>query len=310
MRNRRNVRVKVMQSLYGFYHPKENKTTTAAEKELIQNIDKLYQLYLYLLCYLNEIVSFSRLHNEQAKSKFLPDKQQNVNNLRLFQAPAMQTMLESEKLKKAFELYHIQWNGQDDLIRKIFLDLKSSELYQDYIHATDEKDYEDEEILTYILKHYASNHNLFQQHLEESFSNCWDDKKIAVSMAAKTIKKLTADPENDDFLSPVSLDPDDTYGFAKELFKETVTNYDKLRSIIDPKLTKWEPNQIAKVDGIILAMAVCEFLYFPSIPANVTINEYLELSKTYSTPNSKKFINGVLDAIHKDIEKEGKLKKG
>jgi N utilization substance protein B len=146
------------------------------------------------------------------------------------------------------------------------------------------------------------------QHIEETYMNWHDDRKIVMQMLSKSIQTIAAD-ENDNFLSPLSLNDAENYEFAHELLIKSIENSGRLEEIINPRIGKWEPHQIALIDKIILKMAVCEFLYFPSIPANVSINEYIELAKAYSTPQSKKFVNGVLDAIQKELKKEGQILK-
>lgn len=123
-------------------------------------------------------------------------------------------------------------------------------------------------------------------------------------MALKTLQQMASMEDQEDFLLPISENEEDNYEYAHQLFANTVKTDKRLEDIIATKVTKWEPHQIALIDGIILKMAVCEFLNFPSIPAKVTINEYIELAKTYSTPQSKKFVNGVLDAILKELGRE------
>lgn len=305
MLSRRHIRVKVLQALYTYYND-EDISVDVLSRQLERNITRLYDLYIYLLLFLEELGNYMVRYEDELRTRYIQNVNEQKATQKLFNNPVLQKLINSELFHKTASKYKVQWSGDEDVLRRIFLDLKNQEIYRDYVNSASGQEHLDQEVLIFVLKHYTTALSAFQQHLEEQFFNWSDDKKIALQMAQKTVQVLATDsPEN--FLLPVGQNPEELYEYADDLMKRTIRENDKLEQIISSKITKWEPHQVAVIDHIILKMAVCEFLYFPSIPAKVTINEYIELAKTYSTPQSKKFINGVLDAIQKDLRKEGTL---
>jgi len=310
MLSRRHIRVKVMQALYMYYNDSSDLNSKAqAVKALDKNINKLYELYLYLLLFISEIGSFLAEYDEEVKSRYIQNDQDTKNSLKLFQNPILQKLMNSSELEKAAKKNHIMWNGDKDTLRKIFLDLKNQEIYKDYINAPENTPGSHYEILVFILRHYTTHTPVLTQHLEEEFYNWLDDKKVALQMAGKTLQTLATSDDESAFLLPLSKNDDENYQYAEELLKKTIDGNDSFDNLISTRITKWEPHQVAMIDNIILKMAICEFLNFPSIPSKVSINEYVELAKTYSTPQSKKFVNGVLDAILTELRKDGILVK-
>lgn len=310
MLNRKIIRSKVLQSLYSYFSFNDGKDIVMQkEKELIKNLKRHYQLYLYILCFVEELGNFTRKNHDPKQVKYIPSISDKDNAVtRLFNNHLITILTENELFQIEKEKYLVVWKGDEDLLRKVFLDLKAGESYKDYIHSSSQNLSEDEIFFTYVIKHYTNNFNLLSQHLEEEYPNIWDDKKYVISMAVKSLKKIASDPENPNFLIPVSHD-DDIFTFAKELYNKTIEHYDENEAITSTFITKWEPKQIAKIDKLILSMAITEFMHFSSIPPTVTINEYIELAKNYSTINSKNFINGVLDNALKQLTKEKKLNK-
>ncbi len=307
MLSRRHIRVKVLQALYSYYND-ENVSVAQLEKQLIQNIDRLYELYNYLLLFLEEMGNYMIHYDEEVKGRYIVDDSDLQAGKKLFNNAILQKLMNSEELHKTAEKLKVVFKADRDLLRKIFLDLKNQDAYRDFMNSSGGINVAEQEVILFILKNYSGNSPIFEQHLEEEYFNWNDDKKIAVQMAQKTVQLLAAGKEQE-ILLPVGQNPDELYDYARQLLNKTIQENDKLQGIITPKIPKWEPNQVALIDLIILKMGVCEFLHFMSIPATVTINEYIELAKIYSTPQSKKFVNGVLDAIRKDLQKEGVLPK-
>jgi N utilization substance protein B len=313
MLSRRHIRIKVMQALYMYYNDGQGNLSTPQLNRLLEkNINRLYELYLYLLLFLEEMGQFVLHYDEEVKSRYVQQNEKDTRSgLKLYNNSIIQKLLKSEMFHKTLERYHVAWNADKDILRRIFLDLKNQDIYKEFLQFSEANPVLEQEVLLFLLKHYTANHPVFAQHLEEEFYNWLDDKKIVLQMAAKTVQSLAAGKADDEsFLVPLSYNDDDNYEFARELTKSTIEQDAKLDEIISNRISKWEPHQVAVIDNIILKMAVSEFLNFPSIPVKVTINEYIELAKNYSTPQSKKFINGVLDAIVKDLKKEGTVVKG
>jgi len=296
-----------MQALYVYYNDREdNLSASKVLKVLDKNIDKLYELYLYLLLMLKELGDFMIHYDEEIKSRYIQNDRDVKSSLKFLNNPVLKALQNSQEFEKALKDNKISWNGDSDILRKIFLDLKNQEAYKDYLIAPEDNAGVNYELLTFILRHYTTNFPVVQQHLEEEYYNWLDDRKIAKQMAGKTLQTIALASEEKISLMPQSHREDENYIFAQELIKKTIAEDESLEKIIRAKTEHWEQHQVAMIDMIIIKMAVCEFIYFPTIPPKVSINEYIELAKTYSTPQSKKFVNGVLDAILKDLNKEGK----
>jgi len=276
---------------------------------MIHNIYQLYDLYLYLLLFLKEFGLFVAKYDEENKAPYLPNLQSRGHILRLHDNPIMQALINSRTLAGKLDWKQVAWQGDNDLLRKVFYDLKNTDYYQDYIHSDEEQVYEDAEMLKHILKHYTEQFSLISQHMEEFHLNWHDDKKIARQMVIKTINNLANDPDQDNLLVALSTNEDDNLNFARELYTKGVEEAEHLEAKIHGKTGKFEPSQLALVDFNILKMGAAEFLYFSSIPTRVTMNEYIEIAKNYSSPQSKKFVNGVLDNMRKEMESQGEVLK-
>ena len=276
---------------------------------MIHNIYQLYDLYLYLLLFLKEFGLFVAKYDEENKAPYLPNLQSRGHILRLHDNPIMQALINSRTLAGKLDWKQVAWQGDNDLLRKVFYDLKNTDYYQDYIHSDEEQVYEDAEMLKHILKHYTEQFSLISQHMEEFHLNWHDDKKIARQMVIKTINNLANDPNQDNLLVALSTNEDDNLNFARELYTKGVEEAEHLEAKIHGKTGKFEPSQLALVDFNILKMGAAEFLYFSSIPTRVTMNEYIEIAKNYSSPQSKKFVNGVLDNMRKEMESQGEVLK-
>ena len=309
MLSRRHVRVKVLQALYAYANSGDTANQEQVKKQMIHNIYQLYDLYLYLLLFLKEFGLFVAKYDEENKAPYLPNLQSRGHILRLHDNPIMQALINSRTLAGKLDWKQVAWQGDNDLLRKLFYDLKNTDYYQDYIHSDEEQVYEDAEMLKHILKHYTEQFSLISQHMEEFHLNWHDDKKIARQMVIKTINNLASDPNQDNLLVALSTNEDDNLNFARELYTKGVEEAEHLEAKIHGKTGKFEPSQLALVDFNILKMGAAEFLYFSSIPTRVTMNEYIEIAKNYSSPQSKKFVNGVLDNMRKEMESQGEVLK-
>ncbi|MEX0966654.1 MAG: transcription antitermination factor NusB [Bacteroidia bacterium] len=308
MLSRRHIRLKVMQALYGYEISGNYPELGVLTKNLMKSINKLYSLYLYLLLLVEELGRFAEHYEEETRARAFQGSELQKKHLRFLQNPVVHKLIHSELFHKKLNTYDVVWVPDQDATRKLFVDLKNSTEYRDYISTNTPNKYQDHDLVTFIIKHFTTNSSLFTHLLEEEFYNWFDDEKVAVNMALKTVKGMAFDNE-EDFLLPLTDNEEENFDYAKSLLKFTVRNNAELQKMVDDRISKWEPKQVAVVDIIILKMALAEFLYFPSIPTKVTINEYIELSKNYSTIQSKKFINGVLDSLLKILTVEEKINK-
>ncbi|MFC2114696.1 transcription antitermination factor NusB [Bacteroidota bacterium] len=310
MLNRRHIRIKVMQAIYIYWNSAGDKTEYQVEQEMMKSIYKLYDLYLYLLLFVKELTFFTEKYDSEVRATKISSAREIKMNQLFYSNKLIEKLNSSVTLEKELSQRKLIWDTEDvSLLRKVFLDLKNTEIYKEFINQEEPTDEVTLELFAFILKQYTVNFALLDQFLEEKFFNWLDDSKLSVQMAIKTFKNILSDSENDDILLPLSQDDDVSIEFAKELFNIAIREHVTLDKLIVSKIDKWEPSRIPLVDHIILQMGITEFMHFQSIPVKVTINECIELAKYYSTPNSKKFINGVLDNILTDLEKENKINK-
>ncbi|MCB0737438.1 MAG: transcription antitermination protein NusB [Bacteroidetes bacterium] len=271
------------------------------QKSFDTNIANMYKLYLYYLSFLQEMWHFGSTQDAAQRSKTIGENASDFQ-LKLFRSPLLSELFNSNELNKELEKYTIGWTSEEerDLIKKLFNELKASERYSDFVQFfNDEEQHVD--FALHILKQNSENNSLFEQHIEEQFSNVHDDYKLVFAMVKKTLMKVLK--KEDSYLVTLVQDEENTINFGRELIKMVVEKDAEIEPIVAAKITKWEPGQIAVTDRIILKMGIAEFKYFPSIHNTVTINEYVEISKLYSPPKSKKFVNGLLDAASKEFSK-------
>ena len=312
MISRRNIRVKVMQTLYTLGNldprPADPKSKHAPVNLLRTHFSQTRSLLVYLSWFLTEVARYAETDAHQRASKHLPTAEDlNVNTKlagnellwKMLEDPSYQQQLGVEKP----ELVYRQSGEQDsDLVRRTYLLLTATPEYTAYIQDPAREKAGEKKILEFILNDLLLANDVFISHIEEHFSNWDDDGEMVVQLLAGFMQK------------PGSLNFQELLGKDKELFAfsllQTVLDKEEhLQSLIIPRLKNWDPERIAHLDMILMKMGVAEFLYFDTIPPKVTINEYIDLAKEYSTAQSGQFVNGILDNIHKDLVQQGKMNK-
>lgn len=306
MVNRRHIRIKVMQSVYAVLRSRSD-DLKKEEKFLLFNIQKSKELYVLQLLLLLEIRDLAREHIEIRKKKYLATEEDRNPNLRFVENRVLKSIEESEEIREFRQSRKLDlWKENREYVRILLDEMTQSEAYAEYMASGRDGFEQDREFLTYLFKEIvAPNEKLFDFY--ESINLGWvDDYPLVNTMILKTFKQMK---RNHSFnLSELSVKEDDEE-FLLDLFRKTLLHQDEFTEEIDAKTPNWDTERIADVDMILIKMALTEFLYFPSIPTKVTINEYIEIAKDYSTAKSSYFINGVLDKLLKDYNKSGKLKK-
>lgn len=308
MLNRRHIRVKVMQLIYAFKNS-ESDDLKIPQKFLLQSIDDMYNLYLVLLSLMIEVQERAEDYLIKSKDKHLAtqqDKNPNskfVNNRLLIQLrdnKSLQEVLEKKKPNN--------WKLDSDYVEIIFKEILESDLYEEYM-ASDTSTYnEDKKFVLNVFKNIIAPNEKLYDYLEDKKLTWLDDLPVVNTGIVKIIKKVKADSPESYFLPELYKDEDDKQ-FAIDLLNKTILNQTKYNQEIADKTTNWDSDRLAILDSILLRLAICEFQNFPSIPTKVTMNEYLEIAKEYSTPKSSVFINGILDKMVKEYTKNGKLNK-
>lgn len=307
MLNRRHIRVKVMQSIYAM-HQHQSDNLDKEEKFLFQSIENTQNLYLLLLSALIEIKKKEEEYIDLASKKHLATKEERNPNLKFINNKVLVLLSESEALETALDDHNINnWKLNDDIILGLIDTIKESELYQNYMQKPVGSFEEDKNFIVDLYTEVIAPSDRLYDYLED-FKLTWVDDLPAINtLIVKQIKQLKG--EHDTLVIPKVYKDEDDKDFVKNLFRKTVLNELELSKEYIDKTPNWDVERIAEIDTIILKMAICELLKFPSIPTKVTINEYLEIAKEYSTPKSSIFINGILDNLIKEFTQDGKLKK-
>lgn len=302
MISRRNIRVKVMQTLYtidsvsGNVKPEEPNTIITAK------IQKTRDLFGYLNYLITEIARYAETDARIKASKHLPTANDLNVNIKISGNSLLWKTLENQSFKQLVKEAKYEHFLDTELLKKLYQQLVLSDIYKDYIAEESRDKKNEKKILEYILNHLLLPNNDVISHLEEHFINWDDDAELMQTLAINYLNK----PTDWNFMNILS---EEKWNFAKELLRTVLEKSSFSLELIKPKLKNWDADRIAALDLIILQMGICEFLYFETIPTKVTINEYIDLAKAYSTPQSGQFINGLLDNLHKELSSENKIQK-
>lgn len=307
MLNRRHLRVKVLQSLYAFFQS-GNTSLDAGEKELLFSIDKIYDLYLYQLTLITDIGRQARKIIEDNKNKKIPSPQDLNPNTRFIENQCLMGIENSLELEQKLKERKISWAIAPEIPRKIFLNFRESKHYQEYMDIPESSFEQDRDLILKMLKNHICEAELLHHFYEENSIYWLDDWELVNKMIIKSIKAMENGSDEDFKLMSLYKDLDDRR-FARELFKKTILNDKEFAPMIAAKTQNWDIERIALMDIIIMKMALTEITRFPEVPVKVSLNEYIELSKMYSTPKSKVFVNGVLDKLVEELVAENKISK-
>lgn len=319
MINRSLLRIKVIQILYSYYKNKENETIEleSAENELIESTDKTYELYHYFFLLIIKITDYAkRMEKREAAAGLNISK--FCNNL------FIQQLRSNNSLLTYFNEHDVDWadmmegnelfwtiqyeEQQNDLIKELWNQIKESEEFQKYLESKENNYIEDKEIWRSILRKTISDSESLGRELEDMSIYWNDDAADVISFVSKTIRNFDEAAGDDQEFLPQFKDEEDLE-FAKKLLKQSIYDESDYRKLISERTKNWDADRIAYLDTIIMQTALAEICNFPTIPVNVSINEYIEIAKNYSTAKSGIFINGILDAIAKELVEAKKVKK-
>jgi N utilization substance protein B len=309
MLNRRHLRIKVLQMLYTFYNQKESMDLKTAKTQLLQSVDLMYDLYLYLMLTFQEVRNASLSKMDDRANKLRPSFEDLNPNRKLVDNEIIERIMGSVALQDLCQRRNVNWNSDEkqEIFRKLFIEIEKSEVYFEHMEALENDFSNAKNFLVHLFRSEIANSPLIYNFFEEEEIRWMDDIDLACSMVIKTIK-MSTEEEGFDFL-PLYKENDDEKDFITTLLKQTVALDQESEHLIEEMADNWELDRIAKMDVLLLKMACAELQSFESIPTKVTINEYLEISKYYSTPKSNVFINGILDKSLKKLVKEKKVLK-
>jgi len=305
MLGRRHFRIKVLQGLYAYFQGGEPRMEKA-EKQLLNSIEKLTELYFIQLSFFLEVVDFYIRRMEEAKNKFYPTYEELNPVLKFVNNQVVLMLRENEEMNSMVRKYKISWTEEQDNVRKVYQRLHESKEHRDYLYSGETSFREDQEFVSRILKKFIVQSPELQFFCEERSIHWIDDFDIAASLVLKTIRLLKAGftpatPLTSLFTKDPEGDEKEEHQFIVELFRRTIIHSDEFEEKIKGRLKNWELDRIALTDIILIKMALTELIYFPTIPVKVTLNEYIDLSKYFSTAKSKLFINGILDKLVSDL---------
>ena len=307
MINRILIRIKVLQIVYSYYQ-NGNGDLKVAENELLFSLQKSYDLYHYLLLLIVELTQMERRIQETRKNKYMPTVEDLNPDMRLVNNRFTAQLADNLLLQKYQKEQGISWADDEAFLKGLLEQIKASELYADYVRNPEDNYETDREFWRAAFKKLICGSEFVEEYLEDKSIYWNDDIEIVETFVLKSIKQFEEAKGAKQPLLPMFKDAQDK-AYAVQLFRKTLVKGQEYRELIEQHLRNWESERIASMDFIIMQMAVAELINFPSIPTNVTMNEYIDLAKHYSTPKSGNFINGVLDSVTNQLKKEGKLLK-
>jgi len=308
MLNRRHLRVKVLQALYA-YHQSDEKEIKNNEKQLLQSIDKVYEMYIWMLSLIAEVIDYAANDAEERANKHLPTADDLKPNLKILENKFIMSLKHNKEYIAAVKKYKISWDFDPELARSLFIILRNSDEYKEYLQKEDDTIATDKDIIKFIFKKVILKSSLAEQVFEDKFIFWPVDKDVLQALIAKTFKNFAYDVPDLNKLAEVTGNWTEDREFIVDLFQKSIRFDKQYQELINTKTTNWEPERIAMMDTLLMKMGITEFVNFPSVPVKVTLNEYLEIAKEFSTPKSNSFINGILDKILTELKAENKIKK-
>ena len=308
MLNRRHIRIKVMQILYAFKGT-ESDDLKKDERFLLQSMDKMHDLYYTLLWLMVEVQKKAVSYSEKAQKKHLATTEEKNPNRKFINNELIAQLANNVLVMDALEERSLNcWELDDEYVDIIFRKMLESELYKDYMSTRVSTYNEDKQYVIDLFKEIIAPNDKLYSYLEDKNITWIDDLPVVNTTIVKLLRKSKANSAQSHFTPKLFKDVDDR-DFAINLMKKSLLNLSSLNTVIAGKTTNWDQDRIAKLDLVLLQLGICELQHFPSIPTKVTINEYIEIAKEYSTPKSSVFINGVLDKIVKEYQAKGTLNK-
>ena len=306
MINREIIRLKIVQLTYAYYQ-NGNKNIDAAEKELFFSLSKAYDLYNYLLSLMVAVSKEARRRLEVLRGRAEREGTPMPSARFAYNRFAVQ-LEENRQLQDFTETQKKTWNDEPEFVGRLLEQIQDSQIYKDYMESEEDSYAADRELWRKIYRTLIQENEDLDQLLEEQSLYWNDDKEIVDTFVLKTIKRFEEQNGKNQELLP-EYDSEEDKDFARKLFRATIMNADEYQRYMSEASRNWDFSRLAYMDVVIMQIAIAEMMTFPSIPISVTINEYVDLAKLYSTPRSAGYINGMLDAIARHLVQTGRLMK-
>ncbi len=304
MVSRRSIRVKVMQLLYSL-----DRDPGVSQEDIVRRYDQAvelaYESLLFNLFLMIEITHHAIVDRDSRLGKLRPDQDDLKWNAKLYENELIQCLVKNKALRAYFDKRSFSARIDQDLVQKMYNTFSKSPEYKHYVLADiDENGHR--EFLLEIYRNIRKN-DIFEEMVDDQYTFWQEDKSLVIGALKKIIKQLPDHHER--FFDEYLPDKDTVEDFGRRLISITMEQAPNLEHLIEPTLKNWDMERLAVLDVIIIKMALVEFLFFPTIPTKVTLDEYVDISKEYSTPKSKDFVNGILDRLMKSLSEEGKIRK-
>ncbi len=312
MLSRRHFRVKALQAIYAFQTAETN-DLIQGEKFLQASLDKLHELYINQLSFLIELADYNRLRTDEARNKFFPTEEEKNPNLRFANNKVLLKLTENRDYQRYYEKYHINWVTELELIKRVSGEIKELPDYVRFMESRDDSWNAHQQFLLNLIRHYFALNEKLDDYFEDRNIFWSADYETSLMMAMNAIKSLNEETGDAQIL-PGLFDDDPEQAredqlFMFDLYRRTLQFSDEYEELIANALDNWELERIAAMDKLLIKMALCELMNFPSIPVKVSMNEYIEISKYFSTPKSSQFINGILDKLLEHLKTGNRIKK-
>jgi len=313
MLSRRHLRIKTLQALYSYFVSNDVELGVG-EKNMLRSTERIFELVIYQISFLAELVKFSQKRIEENKLKFFPTEEDLQPNTKFVDSHFFAKFSQNRDYLRRVSAYKINWTDEVEMVRKIYNEMINSPSYKKYMLTKVGSFEEDKNFIIQVFKENVAENDALAFFYEEKNISWVSDIDIANQLVIKIIKGVTEDQHDFEPLpSLYNLDgkeeQDEDKKYQILLYHKVILKSDEYERIVQEKASNWELNRIALMDIILLKMALAELMEFPSIPVKVTLNEYIELSKYFSTPKSSVFINGILDKLIADMKKAKKIVK-
>lgn len=310
MLNRRHLRVKAMQTLYAYSLSEDKNNLMGFQKSLLKSVEEVDEMYIWTLNLLDEVAEYVLIAVEGIANKWIPsDKDAVFSSTKLNSNTFIESLRQNRSYLEKVKRYKVDWNFDPEIVRSVFAQLKESEPYLEYLQLEDRSIGAEKDIIKFIFKKIILKSPDIEQAFDQRFINWQVDKEVLQAMIAKTFKNFSNEVPSKNQLADLTPNWIEDRDFVVDLLNQSIRYGAAYQELIVGKTKNWESDRIALVDTLLIRMAITELLNFPTIPVKVTMNEYIELSKTFSTPKSSTFINGILDKIYNELKEQGRIRK-
>ena len=305
--NRRQLRIKVLQQLYA-YELDEEASMRVFEINLDHSIEKMFDLYYYFLLLIIELRTLAEQKNQEGKTKHVPSEKDLNPSLKFVNNRLIKSLAENPVLALRLQDRGISWTNEMDLVKSLFKKIRKLDFYQEYLESTDNSVEGDVKFALELFKKHIINEEIVYAYFEDQSIFWIDDIDLVASMILKSFKR-SRETEGQVEILELFKEEKEERDFYRKLFKQAVLKREEVDSIIKEHTNNWDIERIAMMDILLMRLAVTEAITFNSIPVKVSLNEYIELAKQYSTNKSNAFVNGILDKSFQELKKSGKIQK-